>query len=46
MPIFLHFRPDFLIEPLESCVAAGETPAPPITAHEFLQQRLREIRLA
>jgi isopenicillin N synthase-like dioxygenase len=46
MPFFLHFRPDFLIEPLESCVAAGETPAPPITAHEFLQQRLREIRLA
>ncbi|QZH75078.1 MAG: isopenicillin N synthase family oxygenase [Erythrobacter sp.] len=46
MPFFLHFRPDFLIEPLASCVAEGEQPAPPITAHEFLQQRLREIGLA
>jgi isopenicillin N synthase-like dioxygenase len=46
MPFFLHFRPDFLIEPLKSCVAPGETAASPITAHEFLQQRLREIRLA
>ncbi|MBO0749195.1 MAG: isopenicillin N synthase family oxygenase [Porphyrobacter sp.] len=46
MPFFLHFRPDFLIEPLASCIAPGETAPPPITAHEFLQQRLREIRLA
>ncbi len=46
MPFFLHFRPDFLIEPLEHCVNEGEDPAPPITAHEFLQQRLREIGLA
>jgi isopenicillin N synthase-like dioxygenase len=46
MPFFLHFRPDFLIEPLAPCVAPGQTAAPPITAHEFLQQRLREIRLA
>ena len=38
MPFFLHFRPDYLIEPI-----AGDEPA--ITAHEFLQRRLREIGL-
>ncbi len=46
MPFFLHFRPDFLIEPLESCIAGNDSPPPPITAHDFLQQRLREIGLA
>lgn len=46
MPFFLHFRPDFLIEPLPQCVQPGETPAPPILAHDFLAQRLREIGLA
>ncbi|MCB2067521.1 MAG: isopenicillin N synthase family oxygenase [Erythrobacter sp.] len=46
MPFFLHFRPDFLIEALPQCVAPGEVPQPPITAHEFLQKRLREIGLA
>lgn len=46
MPFFLHFRPDFLIEPLPQCVAEGDTPPEPITAHDFLQQRLREIGLA
>ncbi len=48
MPFFLHFRPDYLIEPLESCVSDAETDSvqPPITAHDFLQQRLREINLA
>jgi isopenicillin N synthase-like dioxygenase len=40
MPFFLHFRPDYLIEPL-----AGDRSLPPITAHDFLVQRLREIRL-
>ncbi len=40
MPFFLHFRPDFLIEPLDE---GGEEP---ITAHDYLQQRLREIGLA
>ena len=47
MPFFLHFRPDYLIEPLEHCIAdeAGDAPEP-ITAHAFLQQRLREIKLA
>ncbi len=46
MPFFLHFRPDFVIEPLEQCLAPGDKPAPPITSHEFLLQRLREIGLA
>jgi isopenicillin N synthase-like dioxygenase len=47
MPFFLHFRPDFMIEALPGTVAAGEEPKwPPITAHEFLQERLREIKLA
>lgn len=46
MPFFLHFRPDFLITPLAQCVAEGETPPEPITAHDFLMQRLREIGLA
>lgn len=48
MPFFLHFRPDFTIETLESCIdpeSPGEHPAP-ISSHEFLLQRLREINLA
>jgi isopenicillin N synthase-like dioxygenase len=44
MPFFLHFRPDFVIEPLESCRAGGVAEAA-ITADEYLQQRLREINL-
>ena len=47
MPFFLHFRPDYLIEPLESCASTNDAEVqPPITAHEFLLQRLREINLA
>jgi isopenicillin N synthase-like dioxygenase len=46
MPFFLHFRPDFLIEPLPQCVDEGETPQAPILAHDYLAQRLREIGLA
>jgi len=48
MPFFLHFRPDYLIDPLPSCIAEGEEQnAPePILAHDFLMQRLREIKLA
>lgn len=48
MPFFLHFRPDFLIEPLPECVdpAGANPPEPPITAHDYLMQRLREINLA
>ena len=47
MPFFLHFRPDFLIEALESCVdeqRRSEVESP-ITAHDYLMQRLREINL-
>jgi isopenicillin N synthase-like dioxygenase len=48
MPFFLHFRPDFLIEPLPECIDSdgANPPQPPITAHDFLMQRLREINLA
>jgi isopenicillin N synthase-like dioxygenase len=46
MPFFLHFRPDFLIETLPGCERPGHDPEPPITADDFLQQRLREIKLA
>lgn len=48
MPFFLHFRPDFLIEPLPECISADDAtpPPPPISAHDFLMQRLREINLA
>ena len=46
MPFFLHFRSDFLIEALPGTVPAGEQPKePPITADDYLQQRLREIKL-
>lgn len=40
MPYFLHFRPDFLIDPI---FEGGEEP---ITAQEYLMERLREIKLA
>jgi len=47
MPFFLHFRPDFLIEALPGTVADSEAPQwPPITAHDYLLERLREIKLA
>lgn len=47
MPFFLHFRPNFLIRTLRGCVGA-ERPdryPDPITAHDFLMRRLREIKL-
>lgn len=48
IPFFLHFAPDFLIETLPSCVTADHPNRypEPITAQDFLYQRLREIRLA
>lgn len=47
MPFFLHFRSDFLIEALPGTVPPGEQPKwPPITADDYLQERLREIKLA
>jgi isopenicillin N synthase-like dioxygenase len=48
MPFFLHFRPDFLIETLPDCVDAAHPDQfpEPITAHDYLMERLREIKLA
>lgn len=48
MPFFLHFRPDYVIETLPGCIEPGkEGHAPePISSHDFLLQRLREINLA
>ena len=46
MPFFLHFRSDFMIEALPQTVPPGEQPKwPPITANDYLQERLREIKL-
>lgn len=47
VPFFLHPNPDFLIDVLPSCVDAGNPNRypQPITAHDYLQERLREIKL-
>jgi hypothetical protein len=46
MPFFLHFNPDFPIAALPSCTGDGRPqPLPPILAEEYLQERLREIKL-
>lgn len=46
MPYFLHFRPDFIIETLDNCKADGINHYPdPISAHDYLLQRLKEINL-
>ena len=46
IPFFLHFRSDFLIEALPQTVPAGEQAKwPSITADDYLQERLREIKL-
>lgn len=47
VPFFLHPNPDFLIKTLPGCISA-ENPdryPEPITAHGFLEERLREIKL-
>jgi len=47
LPFFLHFNPDFLIKTLPQYIDAAhpdEFPVP-INAHDFLQERLREIKL-
>lgn len=46
IPFFLHFNPDVLITPLTSCISA-ENPVKyePITANDYLLERLREIGL-
>jgi isopenicillin N synthase-like dioxygenase len=48
IPFFLHFAPDYLIETAPNCITPDNPNRypEPITAHEFLYQRLREIRLA
>ncbi|HEY4531478.1 MAG TPA: 2-oxoglutarate and iron-dependent oxygenase domain-containing protein [Luteimonas sp.] len=48
VPFFLHPNPDFLIDVLPSCVSADNPSRypEPITAHGYLEERLREIKLA
>ncbi|MBO9718368.1 MAG: isopenicillin N synthase family oxygenase [Pseudoxanthomonas sp.] len=47
VPFFLHPNPDFLIDVLPSCITADNPSRypEPITAHGFLEERLREIKL-
>ncbi|HEX8445312.1 MAG TPA: 2-oxoglutarate and iron-dependent oxygenase domain-containing protein [Sphingomonas sp.] len=47
MPFFLHFRPDYRIETLPQTISAERPNQFPdsITAHAYLMQRLREIKL-
>ncbi len=47
LPFFLHFNPDFLIKTLPQYVDAQHPDqfSVPINAHDFLQERLREIKL-
>ncbi len=47
VPFFLHPNPDFMIDALPGCIDA-QNPSrypEPISAHEYLQERLREIKL-
>jgi isopenicillin N synthase-like dioxygenase len=48
MPFFVHPRAEVDLTPLPGCLArtGGEAKFPPITAGEYLLQRLREIGLA
>ncbi|MFN9162392.1 MAG: isopenicillin N synthase family dioxygenase [Alphaproteobacteria bacterium] len=45
MPFFLHPHPEAILDCIPSC-RGTKTPAPPITAIDFLKQRLKEIGLA
>jgi isopenicillin N synthase-like dioxygenase len=47
VPFFLHPNPDFVIDVLPSCVDATHPNRYPkaITAHAYLQERLRDIKL-
>ncbi len=46
MPFFLHLRPDVIIDALPQCVTADNPRRePPISAHDYLHQRLVEIGL-
>ncbi|GAA5075755.1 isopenicillin N synthase family dioxygenase [Lysobacter panacisoli] len=46
-PFFLHPNPDFLIDVLPSCITPDNPSRypEPITAHGYLEERLREIKL-
>ncbi len=46
-PFFLHFNPDFLIETLPQCVSTANPDRypEPVTADDYLRERLREIGL-
>jgi isopenicillin N synthase-like dioxygenase len=48
MPFFLHFAPDHLIRTLPGCADAGHPDRypEPITARAYLEERLRELKLA
>ena len=47
VPFFLHPNPDFLIKTLPSCVSASNPDRypTPILSHDYLMERLREIKL-
>lgn len=47
VPFFLHPNPDVVLDPLDSCITADNPRHydTSITAHEYLLQRLREIKL-
>ncbi len=47
VPYFLHPNPDFMIDVLPSCISAGQPSryAEPISSHDYLLERLREIKL-
>lgn len=44
-PFFLHFNNDVMIEALPECLAMGGKAQPPITAGNYLRERLIEIGL-
>ncbi|MEO6800556.1 MAG: 2-oxoglutarate and iron-dependent oxygenase domain-containing protein [Rhodanobacter sp.] len=47
VPFFLHPNPDVMLDPLDSCITADNPRRydTSISSHEYLQQRLREIKL-
>lgn len=46
MPYFLHPANDFILDALPTCLEMGGTAKDPITARQYLDERLREIGLA
>jgi isopenicillin N synthase-like dioxygenase len=47
VPFFLHPNPDVVLDPLDSCITADNPRRydTSITSHEYLMERLREIKL-